>query len=357
MGHIFISSTEAHSGKSAICLGIALNIMEEGDRVGYMKPLGNRVRETPQGVTDEDSIKAREILHLSDKLTDMTPIPLTEDLINKTLEGGKIDAKKRILEAAARINANKDTIIYEGAGDVWGGIMYGLSDPELATMLDSRILMVARYDSDYTIDRILVDYRMLKTQWNNICTGVILNDVSPGEMSHVKKKVVPFLEKKGLKVYGILPQDRILKSFTVAEISKKLRAKVLAGEQNTGNLISRFIVGAMEPGNALKHFRRVSDKAVITGGDRSDIILAALETPTKCIILTGDMMPSHHVILKAEELGVPVLYTKQDTITTVYMTDSFIKRIRVEEGIKLERLRKLIRENVDFKSIRKDYRI
>jgi len=34
MGHIFISSTEAHSGKSAVCLGIALNTMEEGDRVG-----------------------------------------------------------------------------------------------------------------------------------------------------------------------------------------------------------------------------------------------------------------------------------------------------------------------------------
>jgi BioD-like phosphotransacetylase family protein len=40
------------------------------------------------------------------------------------------------------------------------------------------------------------------------------------------------------------------------------------------------MVGAMSAENALSYFRRKAHKVVITGGDRPDIQLAALETST-----------------------------------------------------------------------------
>ena len=45
----------------------------------------------------------------------------------------------------------------------------------------------------------------------------------------------------------------------------------------------------------------------------ADIQLAALETSTSCLILTGNIYPSPSVLNRAEELCVPVLLTKLDT--------------------------------------------
>jgi len=45
------------------------------------------------------------------------------------------------------------------------------------------------------------------------------------------------------------------------------------------------MVGAMGQEQALNFLEVKANKAVITGGDRADVQLAALETSTKCLIL------------------------------------------------------------------------
>ena len=47
--------------------------------------------------------------------------------------------------------------------------------------------------------------------------------------------------------------------------------------------------------------------AVVTGADRTDIQLAALEASTQCLILTGLGDPLSQLIHRAEELEVPIL--------------------------------------------------
>lgn len=49
-------------------------------------------------------------------------------------------------------------------------------------------------------------------------------------------------------------------------------------------MVEHLMIGAMDVDSALTYFRRKPNKAVITGGDRPDIQLAALETSTKCTI-------------------------------------------------------------------------
>ena len=57
-------------------------------------------------------------------------------------------------------------------------------------------------------------------------------------------------------------------------------------------LIENFSIGAMNVEQALTYFRRIPRKAVITGGDRADIQLAALETDTVALVLTGNLFPA-----------------------------------------------------------------
>ena len=52
-----------------------------------------------------------------------------------------------------------------------------------------------------------------------------------------------------------------------------------------------YLIGAMSPDHALRYFQRAANKVVVVGGDRAEIILAALETPTAAIVLTGSYVP------------------------------------------------------------------
>ena len=90
---------------------------------------------------------------------------------------------------------------------------------------------------------------------------------------------------------------------------------MLCAGDKLDQLAEHFSIGAMNVDAALRFFRRVPNKAVITGGDRADIQLAALQTSTRCLILTGDLYPNERILTRAEEMGVPVVLVSQDTST------------------------------------------
>ncbi len=73
----------------------------------------------------------------------------------------------------------------------------------------------------------------------------------------------------------------------------------------------------MNPQAALKYLRQVKQAAFITGGDRTDLILAALDQSTSCLILTGFIQPDLKVITVANEKGIPIILSPSDTYTTI----------------------------------------
>ena len=90
---------------------------------------------------------------------------------------------------------------------------------------------------------------------------------------------------------------------------------------------------------------------MITGGDRTDIQLAALETSTRCLILTGNVYPSPAVLNRAEELCVPVLLTKLDTLATVEIVENYFGKSRFQQPRKMERFSQLLEEHFDFAAL------
>ena len=104
--------------------------------------------------------------------------------------------------------------------------------------------------------------------------------------------------------------------------------------------------------SALSYFRRKPNKAVITGGDRTDIMLAALETSTRCLVLTGNLYPAQaHVLNRADELCVPVLLTKLDTLAAIEIIEGFFNRSRFQQPQKIERFSSLLDEYFDYAAL------
>jgi len=107
----------------------------------------------------------------------------------------------------------------------------------------------------------------------------------------------------------------------------------------------------------LRYFRALPDKVVITGGDRADIQLAALETNTKAIILTGNLYPNSLVLSKAEEMGIPFILVSTDTLTTVERIGKLLGKMRVRSKTKIERAKKLFAKNLNFPLLFKELKL
>lgn len=347
---LYVTSPKGYSGKSLFCFTFGAYLKSKGIRVGYFKPVGNVLTKVGSKVVEEDAAFISRRLDLEEPLDLLSPVLLTSDLIKQALEGKAGDLQKDIKEAFNKIGQNKDIMIIGGAGTfVSTGSLLSLSANRIVNLLGAKVLVVVNYDSDLAIEDLLPAKEIFKDS----LTGAVLNNVRKDDINRVKNVVMPWLEDKGVPIFGVIPRDTILSSVSVRELVDRLAGKVLCCPDKLDELVEQFGVGAMSVESALKYLRKMVNKAVITGGDRADIQLAALETPTKCIILTGNLYPNSVVLTKAEEVGVPMIVVPYDTLTTVQRIEEVLGRPRVEEPKKIQRAEELFSTHVDFDRIYK----
>ncbi|NEP82345.1 MAG: phosphotransacetylase family protein, partial [Okeania sp. SIO3B3] len=142
-----------------------------------------------------------------------------------------------------------------------------------------------------------------------------------------------------------------LRSVTVAELVKQLNAQVLCRPDRLDLMVESLTIGAMNVSAAIKYFRKATNMAVVTGGDRTDIQLAALETSTHCLILTGQLPPDELVLRRAEYVEVPVLSVECDTLSTVEIIDRTFGSVRLHEPVKVECVNRLMAQDFDFEPL------
>ena len=87
---------------------------------------------------------------------------------------------------------------------------------------------------------------------------------------------------------------------------------------------------------------------MIVGGDRAEIILTALDTPTVAVVLTGNYVPSPAVLERAEEAGVPLISVETDTVTAADGLRRLFGRLARQGAGEDRPHRRLIDECVDL---------
>ncbi len=347
---LYIVSTESFSGKTALCYGIATRLKRDGMRVGYFKPLvffGKRV----EGRTiSEDAPFMRAALGLKESDDTLAPVVLDALAIENAAAGKANDYAARIDRAFAQVSRDKDVVVVEGAANLAEGTLLGLPPLHVAERLSARVLAVAKYNSDLVVDGLLAAQAQFGARW----LGAVINEVPAPRVDFVDHSVVPFLKTRGVTVYATLPQERLLLSITVNEIADALGGEILNSSERGDELVENIMVGAMSMESALSYFRRKPNKAVITGGDRADIVLAALETSTRCLVLTGNLRPNALIQGRAEELGVPLILAKQDTLSAVEIIQQYFGKLRLHQPRKVERFEQLLNERFDFTRLHQD---
>jgi BioD-like phosphotransacetylase family protein len=193
----------------------------------------------------------------------------------------------------------------------------------------------------------LDDALAAQTRLGQALCGLIINRAPPDAMAFVSQLAVPYLERRGIPVLGVLPEVPGLAALTVAELVAALEAKVLTEHYDPRAIVETLTIGAMTADAALSRFRKQTNKAVITSGDRADIQLAALETSTTCMILTGNLRPSPLIVKQADEFNVAVLLVPTSTLETVEGIERIFGKTRLGQLAKLQQFEALLARHVD----------
>ncbi|MCC5626413.1 phosphotransacetylase family protein [Nostoc sp. CHAB 5715] len=206
------------------------------------------------------------------------------------------------------------------------------------------VLLVSRYKSLLSVEALLA----AKGRVGDRLIGIVINDIPVTQLEAVDTLLRPFLEQQGIPVLAMLPNSDLLRSVSVGELVKQLKADVLCRNDRMDLLVESLAIGAMNVNSAVKYFRKRRNMAVVTGGDRVEIQQAALETSTQCLILTGQLPPPPFILSRAEDLEIPILSVDLDTLTTVEIVDRTFGQVRVHEPIKVQYIRKLMSEHFDI---------
>ncbi|MCF4970492.1 phosphotransacetylase family protein [Nostoc sp. CMAA1605] len=341
--YLLIGSTETYSGKSATVLGLSHQLQKKGLDIAYGKPLGNCLSTSDGTVIDEDVQFITLSLNLSANRIVPTMLALDETSVQKRLRGeDKTDYRQSLVEQYLQVPRG-DLVLLEAPGDLTEGYLFDLSLLQVAEVLDAAVLLVSRYDSLLSVESIL----SARERVGDRLLGVVINDVPTVHLETVSNSVRPFLEQQGIPVMAVLPKNDLLRSVSVGELVKQLKAEVLCRSDRLDLMVESLAIGAMNVNAAVKYFRKRRNMAVVTGGDRVEIQQAALETSTQCLILTGQLPPPQFILSRAEELEIPILSVDLDTLTTVEIVDRTFGQVRVHEPIKVECIRQLMSENFD----------
>jgi uncharacterized protein len=343
---VYIASTETFVGKSAVCAALLAQFRAAGYRIGYMKPVSVSAVPSESGAADEDAQTMRRLFDLPDAPETITPVLATLRVIDGVLRGDQRDYRADVQRAYEQVAADRDIVVLEGVNTWAEGAFLHLSAQEVSEMLDVPVLLVSRYHSALAADSIIAVQRYLQPR----LMGVILNQVPPSQVEYVRGTFAPFLEKAGIPVLGVIPGNPMLGAVSVGELAEELGATVV-GEGDMSRLIEHLTIGAMGADTALQFFRRKPNKAVLTGGDRVDLQIAALETSTACLVLTGNVRPAPAVLDRAAQRNVPVLMVTDDTMSVVQRAEGLFGRMRFGRGETHTQFNELAGDNIDVQRL------
>ena len=323
---IYIATSEAHSGKSLVALGLMRTLLGKTAKVGYFRPIIDDVKNGKKDNHIKTILKHFELVINPDEAFGLT----RSEFINKRNEGKEGEVLDIIIEKYKKLEEKFDFMLVEGTD---------FSGEGTAIELDANILfaknlgipaIIVSSGIGKTLDEFInglhLTYDTFKEKEVEVL-AVIANKVQEENIEIVKTGVEKKLPKNVF--VNVIPLIPSLNNPTVKEIAKALDAKILFGKKNINNQAANYKVGAMQLRNYLTHLEENS--LIITPGDRADVILGALQANISSnypsvagIVLTGGIIPEKPIVKLIEGLNqiVPIISAKQGTFQATNIVGS-----------------------------------
>lgn len=351
--NLYITSTEARSGKSLISLGVMEMLLGKIDRVGFFRPIINMDPGLKNPDNDINLISSRFKLEIPyEKMYGCT----SKDVENLIAAGKDEEILERIIRKYNQLTETCDFVLCEGTDFASSTASFELDiNAEISKNLGSPVLLVAnayQKSMDDILRSIELSIDSLSEKGSQII-ATIVNRVEPKE----GKRIVKHLKKRGLikkQLVYTIPDEEYLGKPTVGEIADILGAEVLYGKEQLDRHVYNFTVAAMQLQNFLTRIDHGS--LIITPGDRADVIVACLAAVSSTsmenisgILLTGGLKPEKSIwkLIQGFSQMVPILSVKDNTFPTAAIVDKVHAIISPDDDRKITRALAVFEKNID----------
>ncbi len=354
MKKIFVAATKQNDGKTTVALGLILNLKDRVKKVGYFKPIGQRYLEEEGNSVSKDTVLIEKVCKLKTKGLDTNPVVVKRGFTEKYIDNPrKTELTQKISEAFEKISKNKKIMIIEGTGHAGVGAVFDHSNAEVAKILGAQVIIVSSGGVGKPIDEIFLNYNFFESLGVKVL-GAIINKVLFEKLEKVSYYVKKGLERKNIKVLGILPFYKELNIPTLEQILEETRYELIAGARFLNNKITNIIVGAMPTSDALNLLKNGS--LVITPGDRDDIILAVISSVLSGIeisglILTQGILPHFRILSFLKRARFPVILAKEDIFTVATRIKDITVKIRPKDKEKILLIKEMVKRYIDIRGI------
>ena len=340
MSKLLIASTRHAAGKTSIILGIA-SVLDQ--KFGYIKPFGDRLIYHRKINWDYDTLLINQLWNLDLESENMT---MGFSHFRLRYVGQQDSIKQFLVEMAENAASEKDLLFIEGGQDLSYGSSISFDSFSMAKYLGCKMIIVVSGDADLILD----DITFLKKYQDMTgvdLKGVIVNKVQ--DVDEFEATQLKIIKDMGIEVLGIIPYKEKLTYFTMKFLADKFFARIIAGEKGLNNVVKNIFVGAMATSEALRNpLFNTEKKLIITSGDRSDMILGAIESDTAGIILTNNIVPPPNIISKASDRNIPLLLIPQHTYHIARQMDNFEALVTKDDSEKLQMLSHLAKKYINI---------
>ncbi|MBN2042107.1 MAG: AAA family ATPase [Spirochaetes bacterium] len=355
MRKIIISSVRNNAGKTSVIAGIISSINKK--KFAYAKPFGDRLIFRRKKSWDHDASLIVNLLgnenSFENRHEDLT-ISFAQSA-SKSMVDTSI-SQKTLSDMVTEIGGSNDILFIETGGNFTQGSYLHLDAASIAEITGGKLVIVVNWDNATILDDITFIKNFLSIRKVTL-GGIIVNKVS--DMDTFENAHLPVIKEMGIHLFGVIPFKEQLTYCTVGYLADLLKARVLAGKSNLHSTVKNIIIGALSADNPDENLIFNSpdlikeNQVIITGGDRTDLILAALKRDIAGIILTNDIVPSRFVISRAKDNGIPLLLAATDTFNTARIIDSSEILLTEEDKEKIDLLSQLAEKNINLDELLK----
>ena len=316
----YLCSLLERAGKSFLSIGFIQKLQKEGKKYAYFKPVG-----CPKGAFSLKSDKdidfiLKNVYKDKESYDKVCPVSIPDSYYIDLIDAEKkIEYIERIKATYEEISNDVDYVVIEGGPSVRKFMRVGIDDVSVAKALGIKdMIYVSPESSDKCIDNIFFTKNYFDFREVNL-SAIIFNKIAFEYIPRIKELQKEHIDKYNIPVLGIIEMSIELFSPRVMEVLEAIGGELInkTAVAGLGNTVETIIIGAMNAQAALKYLRQVKKAAVITGGDRADLALAALNEDVSVLILTGFIQPDAKVVTVANEKNIPIILSPSDTYTTM----------------------------------------
>lgn len=367
---LYISTTEAGSGKALVALGIINLILRKTTRLNFFRPviqiapLG-AVSEEGRPERDEDIELMRQFFGLQQ--THEESFGLRSHQVSELMGQHQIDQIiATIIEKFKALEDRSDFILCEGSDYLGEGSAFEFNlNQEIAKNLGCPILVLGNADARSVEEALHPVQIAVETYRQHNCqiTGIVLNKAAPDQVDALTTALKLSFGNTD-SVLAVIPYDRKLISPRVQDIVQQLQAEVLYGHASLGRLATHFLVAAMQMQHALTWLQE--DSLIITPGDRGDVIVGMLQAHQSVnypnlagILLSTGLKPDPAITKLIEGLPdlLPILSVKTDTFTTASHIQAVHSRLQPDDHEKIHLSISTFERHVDLTRLEAQVRL